>query len=215
MKRVESFRKQFRWALLAGDLILVPLMYYLSYWLRSKTSFLLFDDVIPPDRYFWISHFLWFLVAAHIIFVYFHGLYDRLITYTTNQIIFRSIRAVTLELLVFVAFYFFRLDVAFPRSIIILLWFFIVGSTAIWRVFLVRLYQGRVPQRNLLIVGTTSAAETLLKEIERLPSYRLKVIGILTQTNDTLKTDKFCGYPVLGNRNDILQIVEQYNIHEV
>lgn len=170
---------------------------------------------MPLDRFYWITHHVGIFVFVHIALIYFHGLYDRFYYLKTSEIISRSIRSVSIEILILVAIYFFRQDVFFPRSILILLWILNSLFTSSWHILLTRLYSGRIPDRNLLIVGTNSSSLGLLKEIQRLPSYGLKIVGFLEDHSETQKDHDFFGFPILGNRDDLLRIVDEFNVQEV
>lgn len=215
MNNPQLFRKSIRIFLILGDLISIPLFYFFSYWIRSKSSFLFFDEKMPLDRFYWITHHVGIFVFVHIALIYFHGLYDRFYYLKTSEIISRSIRSVSIEILILVAIYFFRQDVFFPRSILILLWILNSLFTSSWHILLTRLYSGRIPDRNLLIVGTNSSSLGLLKEIQRLPSYGLKIVGFLEDHSETQKDHDFFGFPILGNRDDLLRIVDEFNVQEV
>jgi len=210
----QKIRRLFLVLLLLGDMIIVPLVYYLSFWLRSKTTFYFFKETMPFDRIHWVTHYLWLLVLLQIGFVYFHGLYDRFVNYSKNQIIVRAFQAVSIEMLVLVAVYFFRQDLQFPRSIFLVVWLLNLSLTTLWRLFWMRIYQKRLPDRNLLIVGANKAAAGLLREIKRLPAYRIHIVGILTQ-KDEPQMKEFMGYPILGSREYLLDIVKKHRIDEV
>ena len=215
MTSTQRFRKLIQFCLVLGDFLVVPLVYIFSYWIRSKSSLFFFQEKMPLDRYYWITHHLWFLVFLHVMIAYFLGLYDRQYTFSSNQIIIRTIRSVTLEILILVSVYFFRQDLQFPRSIFVLLWLFLTLGTISWHLLWAKLFDSKIPQRNLLIVGVNDNTATLLKELERLPTYRLKVIGLLTDSDSDSINKTFMQYPILGNREDLLELVRIHNVHEV
>jgi exopolysaccharide biosynthesis polyprenyl glycosylphosphotransferase len=170
---------------------------------------------MPLDRIYWVTHHLWLFVFLQILLLYFHGLYDQGLTYGSNQIISRTFRAITLEILIMVSVYFFRQDIVFPRSIFILIWIFNIIATTFWHIIWHRIFRIRVPERNLLIVGANESAKALIREIERLPSSMLRIAGILTASLDDKNQKTVLNYPVLGTRDQLLSIVQQYNIDEV
>lgn len=210
-----KMRRLMQLLLFSGDLAIVPAVYYFSFYLRSKTSLFFFKEVMPFDRIHWVTHYIWLLVLLHCGFMYFHGLYDRFVNDSRNQVFTRSFQAVSIEMLVLVAVYFFRQDLMFPRSIFLLVWILNITLTISWRLIWLQIYRGRLPVRNLVIVGANDAAAGLLREIERLPAYGIHVSGILTQGNEPLSNGEFMGYPVLGHRDDLLNVVRDHNIHEV
>lgn len=174
-----------------------------------------FDEKMPLDRFNWITHHLGIFIVVHIALIYFHGLYDRFYNLKNSEIISRSLRSVSIEILILVAIYFFRQDIFFPRSVLILLWLFNSVFTASWHMVLTHVYSGRIPERNLLIVGTNSSSMGLVKEVQRLPTYGLKIIGFLDDHPDGVRERDFFGYPILGSRDDLLRIVDEYRVQEV
>ncbi len=215
MNNHREYRKLLKFLLVLGDILLVPLIYYFSYWLRSKTTLFFFQERMPSDRIHWVTHYLGILTVLHVTILYFHALYDQLSNYSNNQIIGRCLRSVSLEILIFVSIYFFSQNVMYPRSIIILLWLLLFIATSAWHIYWQRTYFKQLPERNLLIVGVNDSTLRLLHEIERLPSYQLKVVGLLTREDDNFSGFEFMGYPILGTRDDLLDIVNKYDIHEV
>jgi len=179
------------------------------------TSLYFFEEKMPFDRIQIVNHRLLLLITLHVALLYFHGLYDRTHTHRKNQILGRVFRVVNLEILILVAVYFFSKDIEFPRSILVMLWFFNIVFTSVWHILWNWVTQKQIPQRNVLIVGTDDSARDLLQEIERLPSYGLKVVGVLSDS-DPEKTDSdFHGYPILGNRDQLMNIVKANIIDEV
>ncbi len=215
MIKIHKFRRTTRIIMIAGDLIYIPIIYILSYWIRSKTSLALFQEKMPIDRFLLINHRLWLLMFLHITLLYFHGLYDQMHTHHHNQVIHRIFRVVSLEILILVAVYFFSQDILFPRSILLLLWFLIMITAWAWHYLWYRIYKRHLPKRNVLIVGVNDTTRELLREIARLSTYGLEIIGILDETHSDPATTEFQGYPILGTREDLLQIVEKYKIDEV
>ncbi len=215
MTNIQRFRQITRILLIFGDLLYIPLIYFGSYWIRSISSFYLFEETMPLDRIHWVNHRLWLLMGMHLTFLYFHGLYDRTHYRSKNQIIGRIFQAVTLEILILVAVYFFSQDIVFPRSIFILLWVFNFVTTTAWHLLWYTVSRKQVPIRNLLIVGLNDSTRNLLKEIERLPSYGLKVTGVLSDDDCIEGMTEFNGYPILGSRDQLLPIVKEHGIDEV
>jgi len=215
LTNIQKFRQITRVILILGDLIYIPLIYFGSYWIRSVTSLYFFEEKMPFDRIHLVNHRLLLLVALHVILMYFHGFYDRQYLHTKNRIFSRTLQVVTLELLLLVAVYFFSKDIEFPRSIFVLLWMFNTTATASWHIFWFKHTRSQLPQRRVLIVGANDASRELLREIERLPTYGLKVVGVLTEDETTLEESEFHGYPILGNRECLLDVVQETSADEV
>lgn len=215
MTTIQRYRKLTGLMIFIGDFLSIPTLYLFSYWIRSKSSFLFFHEKMPLDRIYVVTHHLWFLIALHLLLIYLHGLYDRNVMERNNQIIGRSFRSVSLEILILVAVYFFRQDIVFPRSVLILLWIFVTIFTSIWHLFWAKIFSGHLPARNLLIVGMNESSRDFIKEIERLPLKILHIVGVLGETRDEIAQPDFCGYPILGIRDDLMHIVHTRRIDEV
>jgi len=67
---------------------------------------------------------------------------------------------------------------------------------------------------NVLIVGAGDAGEAVLREMQRLPVERYRVIGFVDD-NQSITGARIHGVPVLGTTNEIGQICEKHEIEEL
>lgn len=162
-----------------------------------------------------VNHRLWILLGMHILLLYLHGYYDTLSFRKRYDIVSSTIRIVTLETLVLVAVYFFSQDILFPRSIFVLLWFLIISFTSFWHISWRRVFSSKLPQRRVAIIGTGNNVRNVIREIQRLPTYGLKIVGVLRDDPHTGTEDTLMGYPILGSRSDLLSIIQTHDIDEV
>lgn len=109
--------------------------------------------------------------------------------------------------------------VAMPRSFYVFNWVFLFIILAASRIS-VRLirqfkkkYEKTGEQRNVMIVGAGSAAALLINELKYGPGDS-RIVCVIDD-NSSKKGKYIHGIPILGNRNDIPQIAEKYQIDEI
>ena len=69
-------------------------------------------------------------------------------------------------------------------------------------------------KRNVLIIGAGAAAAVLLKDIKVNGKFNYNVVGLID--DDESKLNSYLnGAKVLGNRNDIVKVCEEYNVKEI
>lgn len=215
MKKINKLRNLTRLLLITGDALWIPCAYFLSYWTRSKSALLLFQERMPLDRMEIVNHRLWVLLAMHLLLLYLHGYYDVLSFRKQFETISGIFRIVTFELLCLVAIYFFNQDILFPRSIFLLLWILLLFFTSFWHISWRRVFQEYIPERNVIVVGTGSSIQNIIREIERLPSYGLNIVGVLKEDGDCQEATELSGYPILGCRSEIIPLIQKHRIDEV
>jgi exopolysaccharide biosynthesis polyprenyl glycosylphosphotransferase len=215
MNNIRKIRKISRLFLFFGDMTYTPLVYFLVFWIRSRSTLLFFQERMPLDRMQLVNHRLWILLFMHLLFLYLHGFYDTLTLKRRFEIFVKIVRVVTLEILILVSVYFFSQDILYPRSIFILLWVLLILVSSAWHIFLRRLFRSQLPERSVLIVGSIESVNKIITEIQRLPSYGLKVAGVLLDQKQSNSRSDVLGFPVLGTRDEIINIIESWNIDEV
>lgn len=69
-------------------------------------------------------------------------------------------------------------------------------------------------KRNVLVIGAGAAAAVLLKDIKVNGKFNYNVVGLID--DDESKLNSYLnGAKVLGNRNDIAKVCEEYNVKEI
>jgi len=68
--------------------------------------------------------------------------------------------------------------------------------------------------KKVLVIGGGSAGTIVIKEIRRHPEKKLRVVGIIDDSNNKLYCN-ICGVPVLGNRNRIAEVVRDQGIQQI
>ncbi len=69
-------------------------------------------------------------------------------------------------------------------------------------------------KRNVLIVGAGAAAALLLRDIKVNEKFNYNVVGLIDDEEKKLNS-YLNGYKVLGNRNDIVRVCQEYNVKEI
>ncbi|MCD4652446.1 sugar transferase [bacterium] len=215
MKKVHKLRSLTRVFLFFGDLVWIPSAYFLSYWIRSKSALIFFQERMPLERMEIVNHRLWVLVVMHILLMYLHGFYDSLSYQKRFEIFTSTIRIVTFEILTLVAIYFFYQDILFPRSIFVLLWALLTMFTCIWHISWRRAFSEYLPQRNVILVGSGKSIRNVVREIQRLPSYGLNIVGVLKDSLESNNETELMGYPILGSRSNLIQVIQKHKVDEV
>lgn len=201
---------------LIGDLLLVSLTYYGSFLLRSWTSLGIFSDILPLYFFPYLKHFLWILLLSQVFVLYIFGLYEDLHYKNFRTSLYPALKAHLSQMLILVAFYYFKGEFGFPRSIFVMLCLLNILATPLWRGLLNKilpLYK-RPMLRRVLLVGTTEAAAELIQAVKKSPQYGLQIIGIVCD-NDLESKENFQDIPILGKKDEILQLCTEYKIEEI
>ncbi len=113
-----------------------------------------------------------------------------------------------------------KVDYPLPRS-----WYFLYGAFLLILMVIARFSQRGVKtlsnrrhqaekMKRVLIVGAGEAGNAIIKEIVNSPYVNLKIVGIVD--DDKTKRGKFLhGIKVIGDRNDIVDIVESQRVDEI
>jgi len=204
-----------RIALFAFDITLGCLSLYLAYWLR-------YEGTLPPEillNYFYLIPLI--LVSRSIAYFYF-GFYTRFWKYSSLEDLIQIIKAVAVgTLLILFTSFLYNRSLLIPRSVIIidmiLLIMMLGGSRLGWRMF----REGFTHPNNMdeghrmpvLILGAGDTGAHLLRYIQRFsPQY--KVFGFLDDDPEKFN-NSLMGIKVLGNRQDIPDLVKGLEIKEI
>ncbi len=214
MNKNRRFRKRAIAIIIAADLIAVFAAYAGAFAVRSLTNLLIFQEPIPLMRWRQIQHYLPLLALTQVLFLYFFGLYDYSILLIKRRYLVNTAKAVSVQVLFMAAFRFF-IQTEFPRSVFAVYWIIDIVGVVLIRSLIVSIWSRKQDRRKVLIVGTNDAARELLKEIERLPSYGLQVVGFVSEAEDWPTVRSFHGRPILGNRNQIVELARKHSIDEI
>ncbi|MGQ9631111.1 MAG: sugar transferase [bacterium] len=196
------------------DIAIALCAYYLAFTIRSEFYLPIFKGLLPKVRFQEVNHHWGVIAISQVLFLYFFGTYDPENRRNASGIFPPLIEATLFQTAILTAFYYFIRDFSFPRSILFVFWVLNTFFLAVWHyLFYVIFKPKRI--RRVLIVGISKVAEDIIKRIEEDEWLNLKVVGIVRTDEDCDKPKRFCGYEVVGNREEIPRLVEEYNIDEV
>lgn len=198
--------------------LLIDLMFVV---LTALFSFLLrFEGKIPLDQWQNFRNFIFLVLILNPIIFYWQKLYHFNWKFIGLRDLYKIIKAVTLSNVLIAAILFILRDTplfsGFPRSIVIINYFLLLlaisGLRISKRVFIETMNWLEKSGRKVLIVGAGEAGEELSRSILKTRVYNL--IGFID--DDENKQKIFIhGYPVLGKRVDIPEIVKKFKIEEI
>ncbi|MBS3976856.1 MAG: polysaccharide biosynthesis protein [Syntrophomonadaceae bacterium] len=205
--------------LMAVDIVLVNAALLLALWFR-------FEGAIPPKYIASYQHLVAIFTVIRLGCFYAFGLYNRLWQYASVGELVNIVSAVTVGTVVKIAYLHFQMEggvFPLPRSVIVLSWalniIFIGGSRLSWRFF--RGYKLKTVQKQemvrVLIVGAGDAGAAVVRELKNHNGhngYQRVPIGFADDNPAKQKLQMF-GLPVLGRRQDIPRLVENYGVKEI
>jgi FlaA1/EpsC-like NDP-sugar epimerase len=218
LKTMPNIRNRY---LLMGDIFLIVLSVYASYFLRLE---------LGAAFFFYLPSTYWMIATALIIkpIIYFNfRLYQRLWVYASVQELKLILTAVTTASLlisvVMVSFFNLGFFTGFPRSVLAIDWLlslFMVGGLR----FVVRLLAenkmlSALPSkspyaRHTLIVGAGDAGALVVRELQKNPQVNLVPVGFLDDSPEKQKQQIY-GVPVIGKLTDMASVLDNRHIDEV
>jgi len=195
--------------LIVLDLVLINLAMLLSFFLRFDSAWFQYLDL----RYF-IS-----ITAISFLILFFSNLYNKMWQYASMAELYSILRITAIINVVFIIYLYFS-TISFPRSIVIINAMtdviFLGGSR-----FAIRALRDYIIKQNskgaknrVLIIGAGDAAEIVIREMQKHPEMEKEIIGLIDD-DPAKKNLEIHGKKVLGNRNEIPDILENYSVHEV
>ncbi len=176
----------------------------------------------PPLKY-WGPFAVFTLVTVlfSLTVMYKYKLYHRIWSYASVGELLGIIKSASLSsAAVVLVFYFIPLGTGFPRSVIVLNWvlmiLFIGGSRFLWRITRDNYIksESRIGIKRALIVGAGDAGAMVARELKRPNGIHVRPVGFID--DDPKKQSlHLLGMPVLGTREDIPGLVDQYFIDEI
>jgi FlaA1/EpsC-like NDP-sugar epimerase len=183
-----------------------------AYWLRFNLSF-------PPEYLPAMLHTLIWVIPLQTICFWYFGLYRGIWRFASLPDLKRILRAVgAAALAVVVALILFRVQSVVPRSVLILdpilLVLIMGGSRFAYRAWKDLRFAGLLREtKPVLIIGAGSAADFLLRELNRTPS-GYQAVGLLDDSTE--KQGRLIqGIPVLGSTRDVKLWTEKMAVHDI
>ncbi|UCF82786.1 MAG: hypothetical protein JSV50_16565 [Desulfobacteraceae bacterium] len=193
------------------DLVLITVAYYTAYFLR-------FEGAIGQNLHMFLNS-LPVVIACQILSFYIMGVYRGVWESTGLRDLIGYIKAVTigtvLPILILLGIYRFQ---SFSRAVFAIYWFLMLVLISLSRLSFRMLDEGiRKGNRKgkpTLIYGAGIGGQMAMKEIENNSDLGLVLVGFVDD-NPRIHRRKIKGYPVLGNQEDVKEIIKKHNIKEV
>ncbi len=209
--------------LLAADLVCVGGAYAMALAFRLVLRLPFTAELLPVERLTEIQHPLLFLLATQGVVLYFFSLYDLHMLQLRSRLASRVMSACGLQLLLTTAWYFFRADVYFPRSVLVLLWAFNSIMISVLRIGLIRRL-GQTRPLRILLVGAAKDVQAFLDLLPALrPFPALQVAGLVSlnglngfyRHNGNAAVQEDLGVPWLGDASELERIVHEVQVDDI
>lgn len=194
------------------DLASICCAYYAAYFLR-------FEGFISPANMRLIHNSLAWLILIKISVFYLSGLYRgvwRYISISDLLTIFKAVSIASAACILFITFVFRFKD--FSRALFFIDWllllFLTAGYRVLFRVMAELFSRAGKTGKNIAIFGAGDAGEMAVREIKRNRNLHYNPVGFIDD-NPYKVGSKIHGLPVLGARDDIKELVRQYDIKEI
>ncbi|RMD96255.1 MAG: polysaccharide biosynthesis protein, partial [Calditrichaeota bacterium] len=208
---IENLSAKLRRLLIAiGDGVISIFTFYLAFYLR-------FDGHLDAETFRLMITALPVVLSIRFCFFYYMGLYRGIWRYASIEDLMGIFRAVSLSSMgIIVAILFIFGHQGFPRSVFIIDWVMLIILIGGLR-FMVRAARASHPTRpagrRVLILGAGDTGDALLRDLLRRPS-GYHVVGFVD--DDSGKLHRYIhGVPVLGRRDQLLELTHQYRVEEV
>lgn len=200
--------------LLAVDVLMVSLAFYVAYLLRLQSEY---QNISPVFSTYWGMMLL--QNASFVISFFFYRLYHKHRTLSHIDEFYLVFGAGSVGAIVSIALisFIYKNQLDYPRLMVMYAWLLGIIFVTVGRILHVRIQwvlQGRGwGQNNLLIIGSGDVARGVLQKIKQSPGLGYNVVGVIGNSDDDLKT--MLGVPVLGTIKDISRIIAERHIDEV
>jgi exopolysaccharide biosynthesis polyprenyl glycosylphosphotransferase len=199
-------------SLVVIDALMAGLAFFVGYQLRLRSDY----ENIQPFSAYWgmlIVH-----VAAILIVFFFYRLYHRQRSLSYVDQFYSIFGAASVGMIISIALisFFFKNTLDYPRLMMVYVWMLTILFTSLGRAIQSRV-QLSLQARNwgeerVLIVGTGEVGRMVMQKIKRTPGLGYRVIGFV---DDEAKVRAVQDYPVLGNTDDIPDLILSQKINEV
>jgi exopolysaccharide biosynthesis polyprenyl glycosylphosphotransferase len=205
-------------ALVLCDFIGVNLAFLGWAWLRQELGLYTETDLIPLLFLSGMVFLFWFFLFM------FFGLYGSWYAQSRVDEIITVMKTVTFGvLLIFVLTFDLNRDLSgpptFSRMLIISYWLILIISASLLRALLRTLQRGLLAsgfgRRRTIIVGWDDNSRTLSDMITQYPALGYQLVGFVNDKSDGSTNSSHNNLPLLGNIDNINEIVHQTNVQEV
>lgn len=194
------------------DFFMAGLAFYIGYQLRLRSDY---ENILPFSNY--VGMTLVHVISILIVF-FFYRLYhrQRSLSYVDQfYAIFGAASVGTIMAIAFISF-FFKNQLDYPRLMMVYVWILTILFTSLGRAVQSRLQRSLQArdwgEENLLIVGTGEVGRIVMQKILRSPELGYRVVGFV---DDSPKVKAIQDIPVLGNTDQLPELIKDNNIKEV
>ena len=206
-----------RGVIVFSDLAVIILTFYLAFWIRFLDEGFLFPKYLPIFK-----QTLPLVVVVYFMSFVLFGLYKGLWRYASINDLIRIFKAIIAGALLTVVGMVFVLGLrAFPRSVFIihpLLLLFAVGTSRlgirVYKRILPALLSGVSDYKRVILVGAGDAGEMILRESQRHPQRRYKVVGFVDDNVEKINRD-IHGVKILGPVDVLPKIAKEKYVDEI
>jgi exopolysaccharide biosynthesis polyprenyl glycosylphosphotransferase len=208
-----SYQTTLLWLILA-DLLCALGAYGGTFFLRVYLPLPFTAHLLPSSRFEEVSHAWFLLLTTQVVLLYFFGFYELHALQRRGRLVAPVAAALGVQLLTMTAWYFFRGDVFFPRTVLILFWFFNTLGVASLRLWVVHRLRQAGPQR-MLLVGTETDVQAFLSGLPELRPFPEFAIAGLVSLNGRSHAREGDGVPWLGSADELPRILQEVQVDDV
>lgn len=200
--------------LVLADLLCVVGAYVGAFILRLALPLPFTEHLIPSSRINEVNHPIGFLLVTQVVLLYFFGFYDLHRPQPRDRLVTQVAAALGVQLLATTSYYFFRGDLEFPRSVLVLMWLF--NSIGVATVRLWASYQlGQMRPLAILLVGEAEEVQTFLATLASLrPFPELQVVGFVSLNGGGAPRGEL-GASWLGSSEQLGRILRRVSVDDV
>lgn len=200
--------------LVLADLLCVVAAYVAAFSLRVSLPLPLTTALLPLSRFGEVTHPFLFLPLTQLVLLYFFGFYDLHVMQQRGRIVTRVAAALGVQLLATTTWYFFRGDLFFPRSVLVLFWLLNTAGVAGIRLW-VTYRLGRVRPMAILLVGAEEDVRVFLAGLPALrPFPQLKIVGLIALNGAGCGGEEM-GIPWLGGAEELHRIAREVRVKDI
>jgi len=201
--------------LVGGDMVILSLAWFLSYWTRTKLTAVFGYQINPVISYL---QALPIIIISWIGGAYLYGLYRRRKDITPLEEIQAFIKSVLLGAAIVMSIAFLFRELSLGRSVVLLFNVYTFLLLGIFRLIYHRveteLRKRGYGKRNVIIVGAGITGARVLQKIQDHPEIGFNVIGFV-DADPEKAGKKIGGVEVLGTPDKIEDLIKRYQIDEV
>ncbi len=209
----------FTLSLVATDVLMITLAFYLAYWLRQMVALPPPVNIAPFSDYLAMM-FIQLAVMLAVFFV--TRLYDVKRTMPPLDVLYSIFAAASIGTITTIAFMSFvfknsLLELDFPRVMVVYAWLLTVVLVTASRTALI-LVRNLLRQRGvwadrLLIVGTGDVGRMILQKVRQMPRLGYRVVGFVDDEMEA--NQQILGVPVLGGTEELPAVIQEHGVQEV